>query len=275
LYTEWTSSIDWAKEPLSLLEVAGQPKKVKQLPSWVPDWSYSSLRIPLARGDGEHLYYVSKTTDRPGFTTNPNGNVLHVRGGLFDVIAKTTEARWDHEERDYEINGIMSSLILQFNELTNHLVEYPTKEKMSDVLYKTLTGNVHNIYDGTLTNYAKILEEYRAHLEDSARGGQAAIQGRPRDGANTPARFRPFVAAAREVCRTRKFCLAAKGYVGQIPSEALSGDRICIILAEKVPFIVRSAGTSSRLIGDAYIHGIMQGEGLDHLEDLIGDIALM
>src|ERR1700722_2497578 len=47
---------------------------VKQLPSWVPDWSYSSLRIPLARGDREQLYCVSKTTDRLGFTINPDGN---------------------------------------------------------------------------------------------------------------------------------------------------------------------------------------------------------
>jgi hypothetical protein len=143
---------------------------------------------PLARGEREQLYGVSKTTDRLGFTINPDGNILYVRGGLFDVIAKTTEARWDHDESD---------------------PEYPTKEKMSDVLCKTLTGNAHNIYDGAPASYEKILEEYRAHLEETARGGQAAIPGRPRDGVNTPTRFRPFVAAAREVCRTRKFCLTA------------------------------------------------------------------
>jgi hypothetical protein len=132
----------------------------------------------------------------------------------------------------------MSSLILQFNELTSHIVEYPTKEKMSDVLCKTLTGNSHNIYDGALTNCEKILEEYRAHLEESAGGGQAAIQGRPCDGVNTLTRFRPLLATAREVCRTRKFCLTAKGYVSQVPSGALSSGRICIILGGKVPLIV-------------------------------------
>ena len=145
---------------------------------------------------------------------------------------------------------------------------------MSGVLCKTLTGNAHNIYDGAPASHEKILEEYRAHLEETARGGQAAIPGRPRDGVNTPTRFRPFVAAAREAHRTRRLCLTAKGHVGQVPSEALSGDRNCIILGEKVSFIVRSVGTPSRLIGDAYVHGIMQGEGLHHLDDLIGDIAL-
>lgn len=69
--------------------------------------------------------------------------------------------------------------------------------------------------------------------------------------------------------------MTAKGYEGQVPSEALSGDRICIILGEKVPFILRPVGNSWELIGDAYIHGIMQGEGLEQLDDEIRDIELV
>jgi hypothetical protein len=275
VYAAYTSSIDWAHDPFSLLEIAGQPKKIKGLPSWVPDWSYSSLRIPLGQRDREREYCASRTTDRLGFKFNPEGTVLYGRGGLADVIANPAKAIWDHEESNSETDEVMLNLNRQFNELTGQISDYPTHEKMSDVLCKTLTGNVQTLHDGTPTNYSKIIEVYKAYLEDSARGGQAGVRDNNPDETNTPAILRPFITAAREVCCTRKFCLTAKGYVGQVPSEALSGDRICIILGEKVPFIIRHEGTSWRLIGAAYVHGIMQGEGLQHLDDGIREIALI
>jgi hypothetical protein len=95
---------------------------------------------------------------------------LNVRGGLVDVITKTTIANWDYDETASEIDGIMFSLIRQSSELTSPIFDYPTKAKIADVKYKTMIGNVRNTIDEVLGNHAKILEEFEAYLEESARG---------------------------------------------------------------------------------------------------------
>ena len=65
--------------------------------------------------------------------------------------------------------------------------------------------------------------------------------------------------------RDRRPFLSNGGHVGLAPARAESGDCICIILGSPVPYILR-ASTEGKfvLIGEAYVHGIMDGEWLDH-----------
>lgn len=63
----------------------------------------------------------------------------------------------------------------------------------------------------------------------------------------------------------RKFFITNKGYLGLGPKTAEPGDRIAIIYGSGVPFILRkSAAKLGRptweIIGECYVHGIMDGE---------------
>jgi hypothetical protein len=63
----------------------------------------------------------------------------------------------------------------------------------------------------------------------------------------------------------RKFCSTGKRYLGWVPREAVPSDIICIFLGAEVPYILRPDENDSnyyKLIGETYIHGIMQGEAL-------------
>lgn len=81
----------------------------------------------------------------------------------------------------------------------------------------------------------------------------------------------------------RKFAMTSKGFIGWVPREARNGDVLTFMPGGKVPYVLRqvtetdspnaSVGNSSearryRFLGDAYIHGIMQGQAYDetHLE---------
>lgn len=64
----------------------------------------------------------------------------------------------------------------------------------------------------------------------------------------------------------RTVIISAKGYTGLAPPRALSGDQICIILGCMLPVILRQFESGYRLIGDTYVHGIMQGEVMGKLE---------
>jgi len=66
--------------------------------------------------------------------------------------------------------------------------------------------------------------------------------------------------------------------MGLVPSETALGDTVCVLTGAEVPFILRKASTVQGedrrflLVGDFYIHGMMNGEALEADEDY--DIAL-
>ncbi|KAL9017151.1 MAG: hypothetical protein Q9185_005508 [Variospora sp. 1 TL-2023] len=64
------------------------------------------------------------------------------------------------------------------------------------------------------------------------------------------------------IARNRKFCITKKRYMGWCPFDAKPGDRICLLFGGQTPYVVRRQGRGYRLIGEAYLHGVMDGEVL-------------
>ncbi|RGP69880.1 heterokaryon incompatibility [Fusarium longipes] len=77
------------------------------------------------------------------------------------------------------------------------------------------------------------------------------------------------------------FCVTEKGYIGMVPHISEVGDEICLVYGVDVPCVLRRVSAKDgrretkkyQLVGDAYIHGIMDGEALPYGED--GDIILI
>ena len=65
-----------------------------------------------------------------------------------------------------------------------------------------------------------------------------------------------------QTARNRQFCVTKKGYMGWAPPAAKPGDRICIFFGGQVPYVVRPKGKAYEFLGEAYVHGIMNGEAL-------------
>ena len=61
--------------------------------------------------------------------------------------------------------------------------------------------------------------------------------------------------------------------MGVGPRQARPTDRIALISGLQLPFIVRRAGDNYKLIGPAYIHGLMKGERWD--KGLVESITLV
>ena len=61
----------------------------------------------------------------------------------------------------------------------------------------------------------------------------------------------------------RRFCVTHDGRMGMVRREAVAGDLFCVILGAEVPYVVRPTGKGSyELIGDCFLHGVMDGETL-------------
>lgn len=84
---------------------------------------------------------------------------------------------------------------------------------------------------------------------------QYAASGRP--ASRGELRFRHTMTQAvsgRRIFRTEN------GYIGLCPQFAKVGDRIVVFAGGRVPLVLRSSGKDWRLVGNAYVHGIMKGE---------------
>lgn len=63
-------------------------------------------------------------------------------------------------------------------------------------------------------------------------------------------------------------CIAtARGYLGLGPPLVQPGDVCCILWGGQVPFILRAVDEHWILIGEAYVHGVMEGQVLDFMEE--------
>jgi hypothetical protein len=77
-------------------------------------------------------------------------------------------------------------------------------------------------------------------------------------------------------CNDRRFAVTRKGYLAMVPLLAEPGDRVCLVFGGEVPFILRKIPLQhSRerfgerqcyaLVGESFVHGIMDEEGLECL----------
>jgi hypothetical protein len=65
----------------------------------------------------------------------------------------------------------------------------------------------------------------------------------------------------------RRPFISSQGYVGVVPSHSKPEDVICIFYGCVKPFVLRRSGSGFELIGEAYVHGIMDGEFVERKHD--------
>lgn len=72
-----------------------------------------------------------------------------------------------------------------------------------------------------------------------------------------------FIEGARHSCSGRPYVSTKKRRLGLAPPGVQEGDVICIFYGANVPYVVRFGRSGvGKLIGDAYVNGIMYGEAL-------------
>lgn len=72
-----------------------------------------------------------------------------------------------------------------------------------------------------------------------------------------------YTALAKNFCINRRFFVTAKGCLGIGPKWTKKGDLVCVLLGGAVPYILRPAGMDFALVGESYVHGLMEGEAVD------------
>ncbi|KAK4889769.1 hypothetical protein LTR27_011481 [Elasticomyces elasticus] len=251
------------------------------LPSWVPRWDMDVIWNSFGYFAGYH-YRASgpeetETYQRwlPTFdATQPD--LLRVHALYLDEIdtvlrfpmdnpkdesqrngPTTHDSQWDIDSTT-EVVKRATDLVGTLTAIHEHLRSRLVSAEHWDNLSLTLAAGLSN-YDSAEADLGKHRADFRAFwtlvVEGSSESGNSVDA---LDGGNADA----FWFNVSLSCKGRSFFTTSKGYCGLGPLISQRGDLCYVFRGARVPFVVRSSAETSRLLGEAYIHGLMNGEAV-------------
>ncbi|RYP40497.1 hypothetical protein DL767_001626 [Monosporascus sp. MG133] len=302
VYTEVAQHLIVGKGTIALLSLAGtgfnHPRKVQSLPSWVPDFSEQRPNFPLAdMASDQKLYHVSKTTKpKVRIANGSDGQEICVSGILADEVVRLCStrtldyglrpgerykvldmAKTKHEwlkEAESRCSSVLDASQSgvdgrsQFDQFWYTLVMKRTAGSSKDPeeyydaykLWRQLSGAIAGVGKDVAYEYVGRDIIYRG-------ADPKLIQGID-DGSITS-----FDISFSEACVGRLVAVTRAGRLCLVPPLTREGDVVFIPFGAQVPYAVRRvdwnpASTDAyELVGEAYVHGMMDGEALDNVTE--------
>ncbi|KAH7400388.1 heterokaryon incompatibility protein-domain-containing protein [Cadophora sp. MPI-SDFR-AT-0126] len=218
---------------------------VDNLPSWVPDWS-----LRWYRPNPEHQYRQNYGPLRNAYNASKESMVLKPNERIEDIVTG---------DRYLKLSGINIGTIVL------------STDRADDDLYlgiqKTwIPENKAEIYSWTGETNDKAFRHTivgdRCPDQNLQRGFACDIDW---DVKVTP---RKTVSARVQTFTARRlFAVTDNGMMGIAPGATLTDDSVFVLLGGSVLYVLRYTGAGRyKLIGEAYFHGMMDGEALDRCE---------
>ncbi|KAL8824757.1 MAG: hypothetical protein Q9170_008053 [Blastenia crenularia] len=274
--------ISWAKymlntdTSLKVLHYAGidLASSITDPPSWVSDWTIRHRSTNLG-ADDELTRYRSSGSSRSCIQFSTDSDCITVRGIILDKIERcisrpNIEIRWNQATFKHYYEALVN-WVEHLRDLVNSSQYYHTARE--DVVWRTLIGNIEGGNGPPSEEYREYFKTWLSAAQDLAKNGNASPQY---DNVNEQdSKFEANYAFLRK----RAGLWSKKGLLGLGPTTARGGDLVCIILGANTPFLLRETSASEvedrkyQLVGECYIHGLMNGEGLSMGDEQ--DIVLM
>ncbi len=221
------------------------------LPSWVPQWCSSSDQTRMLDDDYRACpSYPAIVSFHENAEQQPD-RILKVAGLIIDqVVADTTVVRsgTGRTGTTLELWADMANLSLAEDSTNAEL--YFTGERVVEALLSTLyLGRRANeeTEDAEVVenNFLATRRHHRCHELNQQRN------------------LRLLVAVADE---DHCFFITPKGYMGLSSVILAHTDLIVILFGASVPFVLRRVDDQYTLIGEAYVHGFMNGEAIEMMK---------
>lgn len=283
---------DYANDILSYGGI-GYRRNIQDLPSWAPDWTSLAMTETYrqhftkthhatqyrASADSEvEVTFLEEERTRPA--------IMRILGHSFDKIAIVgpvltyTEHNFGAGPQIDVLRNVVKDH-MRARKLANiHLRQpYPTGESTEEVFWRSLIGNTQfdrpvppdlgvfcRVWERMLiaevgsddeelqddTNTIPTLEQLEIHglKEEAARGALTWNSSRIM------------------CCTGRAFCITENGYVAMTPPGTVAGDLVCVLNGLHTPFILRETEPrltqyrTVQLVGETYVHGMMDGEAM-------------
>ena len=182
---------------------------------------------------------------------------LKLKGRRVDVLKQVPEI-----PRPLEYNHLeCTRLWRQWTDLAFSLQSYPTGESITDVLLHTLCWDSNTVWKRlALCEYRENFEAWLEILQSSNPMETIAKDLYEDEIASSYTHRAQFLVWARCLSTT------VNSHLALVPMSASTDDQIVVFSGGKLPLVLRATGSSFRIIGPCYMHGIMDGEAFPKTE---------
>jgi len=246
------------------------------LPSWVPRWDMGWRLYPMSL---PRFWYRAGGLDRKFEAYVQGDKSLLLPGVIFDSVSWTSNSidernfSLDSDKWDYEVRAAQKPFIdLLWKEVLDALsgLSGHRKKKMEeweDAFSLTLVrGYPAKISSLQIRKHRADFDTYRLAVRRKA---SPALDKNLINLTTQRSKADLHSFSARILYGNgRRFACTNSGYFGLVPFFAQPGDVWCIFPGMKVPLILRRREDGRYyLVGDSYIHGVMQGEVMEQLKE--------
>ncbi|KAH7379565.1 hypothetical protein BKA66DRAFT_466288, partial [Pyrenochaeta sp. MPI-SDFR-AT-0127] len=282
----------------SSIDQPSWPTRTSNLPSWVPDFNQPLISSRIFRPRFQAA--SSNLAGRSSFEVQ--GNVLKVQGFILDRVGAVAEESHQNPGTNSLFFNLESWL-----RITHSLepVYAATGQNRAEVLWRTLmldeTEPVGQ--ERAKESFREWVEMFSLELYHSQRSRKLYDDLKATDDSNSLIELGPFVNEDEgkrlgvrsvnysprhdgsfyylwvSVDLTRRLFTTRNGYMGLGPGIVEPGDVVVLIAGARTPYILRplvgqDSPTRYSFIGEAYVHGVMNGEALDGREDVFEALEL-
>jgi len=259
------------------------PPRLQGIPSWVPDLTVQGFVDPLASYTIRPQLFHAGGVEKPLITVSADGSALHLRGFIVDSVAAMARTLNDipfPSEADVHPNTDLCSRVKKqfmnwMSECRNVAAEGDWESKavsteddalggtdLQRAFIETVTCGMTGLRDPLTKAVSAATSTYIDYLFGFFTEGYRLSE----DVRTTLLTYGALVEQSLGVASGRRFCRTQSGRLGQVRFEAKEGDLFCIILGAEVPYLLRPSTEKEDayvLIGDCFLHGMMQGEALN------------
>lgn len=252
-------------------------------PSWVPQWSsLSRRRIPFAYdGSYDLLNAANKiperlTPHRPPKICN-NRRILFVDAVNVDEIEVLGQPQKYQPPSNTNDTSLVDDLLLRMVDILDWIKECEDIVKSASPHAQASTGlepfwhtiTFNGLREGALSlseimstdTYVKDCRSFLRMMMDDPSSVDPTLYESIQERGFTNLRFQICISTWRP---RRLFGMTRNGYRGMFPEGATNGDVVCVILGARTSFVIRPEhGGTYRFVGEAYVHGLMNGEVFD------------
>lgn len=280
IYTDFVMRTIDATQSLEILRHAGHAGSLS-LKSWVPDWTTEHLVGSLgytahmasghtmaqvsylqsgllscrgfiadtidgmgcvwrdASGIGWPASSIRQTTGR----ANPYGDFEGARAAIWRTMVANRDINVRALEKDYSSLLAVPAISMAQGSFSDEDLEAVASSHLLEYCNQFYGGNADFIIAGERVANYWFSQPNFTEIDSST--------------------LRDALIARDRVNLYRRLFTTATGYVGIGPQDALQSDVICILFGCSMPLMLREVDGGFRLVGECYVHGLMNGEGLE------------
>lgn len=229
---------------LDLLAHCEWHRHIVYKPTWVPDWSRPRLRRPI---DLSRACWGSRAE-----AEFVGSGVLKVTGLYCAEISDIGRNTLDDEAYNSPGYPDIIRMVERLAEHVNFSAPYVDGSDVTEAFCRTVCkDDFSDRHVPALSGYPD-LEKTLGFIQILHGGSWSQIEP-----------YRSFLSCVQNAMEGRHFFTSKEGYLGLAPEAVRLGDEVCVILGCHTPMLLRREGDERYVvIGDCYIHGLMNGEAL-------------